>query len=592
MWAVLRSAALQCEAKGLLTLPANASYASLASCLRTLAAAEWHGDRPLFLFFDQFENVFRQHALAVEFRDLALAIREVAKPLVLGFAWKTDFVGWTEEFPYHLRDDIRGSATVLNLTPFGPRDIGTLVGRLERSAQQKISPDLQERLREYSGGLPWLFKKLASHMIQQLSLGISQERLASEALNAQALFESDLAELSAAERGALQAIARQAPVPFDEIRETVSPPVVQSLLNRRLIVQVGERIDTYWDVFRDFLNTGRVPIEDTYILRQTPQAVSRLLRAALDSGGQMRASQAASLLETSEPGVFNLSRDLRLLGVLSYAPGEIRLADEIRAATDVEETLRAMALRTLRRHRVFRLIEELWMSNDGHIGVAEFADAIRTAFPAVAAGAKTWRNYARAFATWFEYVGLSSIDRGGMIGSVSATPKDIAILTTVRRLRPDASFPGGAPGPALALLRRLRDPSAPGPSTESALTRALRDLEFLGAITAGRDGNVQLADEDLVDSSGVVSARRLRDLIERVPGAAAALRVLEQEPATTPQVVGKVLADQYGAQWSPTTMSQTGKHFRGWARHAGIATKQRRGPSGNVTERDEQEPPC
>ncbi len=54
-------------------------------------------------------------------------------------------------------------------------------------------------------------------------------------------------------------MARFAPVSASEVMERASASVVQSLIDRRLLIQVGERLDTYWDIFRDFLNTGRVP---------------------------------------------------------------------------------------------------------------------------------------------------------------------------------------------------------------------------------------------------------------------------------------------------------------------------------------------
>jgi hypothetical protein len=261
------------------------------------------------IFFDQFENVFKDAELTREFRDLALGVREVSGPLVVGFAWKTDLVGWTEGHPYQLRDEIRAQATVLTLGPLGATEVETLLRRLEKALGQRLLPDLRRRLREYSQGLPWLLKKLASHLIRESESGATQEQLLAEALNVQNLFEVDLAQLQPTEQEALRFVARYAPVAVTEVMESVSAPVVQSLLDQRLLVQVGERLDIYWDIFRDFLNTGRIPIEDSYILRQTPLAVARLL-AVLDDDGTGSVLELAARLNTSENSIFNLSRDL------------------------------------------------------------------------------------------------------------------------------------------------------------------------------------------------------------------------------------------------------------------------------------------
>ena len=98
-----------------------------------------------------------------------------------------------EGHPYQLRDEIRANASVLTLP--GAREVETLLRRLEKRIDQKLLPDLRQRLREYSGGLPWLVEKLASHLIREISSGATQERLLADALNVQNLFEADLAEL-------------------------------------------------------------------------------------------------------------------------------------------------------------------------------------------------------------------------------------------------------------------------------------------------------------------------------------------------------------------------------------------------------------
>lgn len=119
--AALRKAILSAESGGKLTLSNDASFASLQSALRTYQTAAWPPKIPLLIFFDQFENVFRDERLTREFRDLALAVRELPVPLILGFSWKTDLVGLTENYPYRLRDEIRGVSMVINVDPLVPR---------------------------------------------------------------------------------------------------------------------------------------------------------------------------------------------------------------------------------------------------------------------------------------------------------------------------------------------------------------------------------------------------------------------------------------------------------------------------------------
>jgi hypothetical protein len=198
---VLRKLGGKAEAAGVLTLPQDASWASLESGLGTLRAAEWHNlYRPVLVFFDQFENVFRDVELTRTFRNLALVARDISGPLVIGFAWKTDLVGWTEGHPFQPRDDIRGGGAVVVVEPFGPPEVDVILGRMAKQADVRLLPDLRSRLRAYSQGLPWLLKKLADHVLRELKRGETQEGLLAESLNVVALFEADLAELSPSEQ--------------------------------------------------------------------------------------------------------------------------------------------------------------------------------------------------------------------------------------------------------------------------------------------------------------------------------------------------------------------------------------------------------
>ncbi|MDA8600984.1 restriction endonuclease [Burkholderiaceae bacterium] len=117
--AALQKAIKEAEAKGKLSLPVDASFASLQSALRTLQDSVWRPSASLLIFFDQFENVFRDVRLTEEFRNLTLSIRELSVPVLLGFCWKTDLVALTENYPYRLRDEIRGASLVINVEPFG-----------------------------------------------------------------------------------------------------------------------------------------------------------------------------------------------------------------------------------------------------------------------------------------------------------------------------------------------------------------------------------------------------------------------------------------------------------------------------------------
>lgn len=570
--AAIRELAGRAERSGRLQLAAGAAWTSLASSLDTLKQAAWRPDpSPLMLFFDQFENVFANEALTREFRNLALSVRDLGQPLVVGFAWKTDLVSWTESHPYRLRDDIRAQSMVINLGPLDAREIDALLRRLDKSLEAKLVRDLRQRLREYSQGLPWLFKKLAGHILRELRAGQTQESLLSEGLNVQALFEADLAELQPSELEGIKYIARFAPIPASEVMEKVSPPAVQSLLDRRLIIQVGEKLDTYWDTFRDFLNTGRVPIEDSYILRQVPASVSRLLRQVVAVGGDASVANLARDMKTSENVIFNVARELRLFGVIAQEPNRVRLSSDIANASNREQEVRLRVASSLRRHRAYSTLTRLAEQHGGEVPIGSFARGLPGSFPAVEVAEKTWATYARIFAAWFDYAGLATWSKSTI--STAPSRPGAGLFTASARQRTAGVFPQRSPGPSVDLLRRIGRDRIVNVHEGRAVTSASRDLLELGLVSVSESGDLTMADTESLNPDGTINGTRLRIAMERADGVRSALERLAADPTAGAAELGELLAVAQRAGWADSTRYTMGKNLRSWAKVAGMPVR-------------------
>jgi hypothetical protein len=571
---VLRRAVEAAEAKGILALPSETNWASLSSAIGTLQRAHWNEPRkPVLVFFDQFENVFQSEVLTRAFRDLALSATAVDGPLLVGFAWKTDLVGWVEGYPYQLRDDIRSVARTIIIEPFGSTEVGTILSRLQVQAGVILGLDLRTRLREYSQGLPWLLKKLADHVLRELRSGSSPEQLLAEALNIQSLFDADLAELGPQSVEILRHIARYAPIPAGEVTERYAPDAVQSLVDRRLIVQVGDRLDTYWDTFRDYLNNGRVQLEDSYILRLAPNQVARMLPLVMESGGSSSVSNLVSALRTSDNVIFNLSRELRLLGIAVWEPLMVKLVNDVVMAADPETKVIERVASALRRHKAYSAILELAAKHDGYVNAELLSGILPTLFPAVSGKPSTWATYARVFLSWFEYAGLAS--RQGNRYAVQAgaprtsTQKLLSTRSAMRAMLP--GIPQVPPRESVELLVRLgRGEVCVIPTAGGGARDAVRALASLRAVHVDSAGRVTLLVPSLVDSRGTINSSELYRLLAEVPGGAAGLARVTSSPGIRPAEIGAVLREAIGAKWTTSVTHSIGGHFRAWARLAGV----------------------
>lgn len=585
---VLRQAIGDAEKRGILKLSDDVSWASLASSLENIRSATWaKPERPVLIFFDQFENVFGSAELTRAFRDLALGMSEVCGNVRIGFAWKTDLVGWIEGHPYQHRDDIRGVSEVLLVEPFGSFEVNVILDRLERTAGKKLGRDLRSRLREYSQGLPWLIKKLADHVLRELRSGASPERLLAESLNVQSLFELDLAELGPDELEILKYIARFAPIVAGEVTDRYSPDAVQSLVNRRLIVQVGDRLDTYWDIFRDYLNTGSVPIQESYILRSAPTQVARMLPLVMKNGGTTGVATLAKALNTSENVIFNLARELRLFGITSNEPLMVRIADEIVGAADPEAIAKAKVVSALRRHRAFSTLVDVAAKGNGFATVEGFASVLPGIFPAISISNGTWVTYARAFISWFEYAGM--VTRSGSRFSVhgdTLQPSALRLLSLPPVVRSRHSVPLESPGPSLALLESLAngvDVKVPDDSRDT-LRRAIRTLVALHAVKTDAEGRVSLASNRLRTVNGGVAKEAILNLIAEAPGGATGLSLVRENPGVSGAVLGAAIRESAGAKWTESSTLSIGIKFRMWLKRLGVEVTRSPSTKNGTTE--------
>lgn len=356
-----------------------------------------------------------------------------------------------------------------------------------------------------------------------------------------------------------------APIGIAEVIERVSTPVVETLINRRLVVQVGAQLDTYWDIFRDYLTNGRVPVEDSYILRQSPISVARLLKEVLADGGDSSVRDIAERLGTSENGVFNLSRELRLLGATSYEPNKVRLLPEIWESGDREQELRRRVSSSLRRHRAYSTFVTL-IDRQGGVSIQTYAEALPTAFPAVYAKPSTWVGYARVHLQWFEYAGLAKQKGTTWLLTPEGTIGVGQLLGGQVIHRMKGGFPHDAAGPSLKILIDL----AGGRTVKK--TRAVRSLEILGCVREDADGSYVLTHHDLV-VDGTIVPGKLYQLLMNIPGVPEGLAEIHANPAARPEEVGEAVKRALSAEWAVGTTRGIGKHLRSWARAAGVPVR-------------------
>jgi hypothetical protein len=424
--------------EGTLRVSDHADPLASPSIARFIAGMEKQ-EKVLCLVFDQFEELYSKPELFDVFEEslrLFLSAVSACSSLVLGFAWKTDSTvqqGHPAYFMWHRFADHRFEVC---LYPFSHTEASSALTLLEKEIKTKVRPELRRQIIESSQGFPWLIKKLCVHLWEQISTGTSQAELA-DTFDVASLFNRDLQALSAPEAACLKAIARTAPADWYDSLETYGDEVLRSLQNRRLVVRSGDRLNLYWDIFKDYVLTQDVPsLAFTYL----PSSTS--IKAMLSEAEQLQHDHDTNLGELTrgtsigEGTVQNIIHDLLMFGVATGSTDRLRLDERVESPDAVQILQRIRHV--LRRHALTKSLSKF--DHGRAIRLDELVEALKATNRAAQHHTRTWRLYAERMARWLVATGFLAPTRDGWVyddrGSVSVPSQ---------RMRRTGVFLGEAP---------------------------------------------------------------------------------------------------------------------------------------------------
>jgi hypothetical protein len=369
------------------------------------------GDSKLaFIFFDQFENLFSLPDVLRSLHDVFLKICDNGGNIVFGFSWKTDLVGLTTEFPYQQRDTISGFSKRIALQTFSDTETTAILSMLSQEIHARLRADLRFLLAEFSQGYPWLLKKLCAHVKSLREAGVSQSDIAQSVLNVEQLFQDDLEGLTPEQEDTLRRIAKTSPISVLDLSDDLRQDIVQSLVDRRLVVRIGSKLDVYWDIFRDYLNSGQTPVQDNYILRIKVNSIVKALTLLRNAGGELSSEDFRKEAEFSEKSFYNMVRELRLLGLAQLQSGMVRLVVSMPPADDqFIAGIRVYVRERLSRNRLVRHLLEV-LEATGSLRTEDIASRLAGWCPYISASKDTWRFYAMVLCEWIDTADLAMYD--------------------------------------------------------------------------------------------------------------------------------------------------------------------------------------
>lgn len=526
------------------------------------------------LFFDQFEHALLDGPLADAMVELVLSLEELRAPMIIGFAWKTDLWWPDDHVPYTARENLRRTAFHIQIDQFGPGETNQLLQALAREIGQPLAGELAKEVREFSRGFPWLLKKVCWHIREQVRRGLTQQEILERKLDLRPLFEADLELLDETERDTLQKLAAVLPTDSRTIVEAFGDQPIADMLNKfvnlRLVVRQGESYAIYHDIFKEFLRTGRVPIEQSYLFHVSPRKSLEIVQVLADVGDELELENLARVMRMNTRTLNNYVGDLCSLGLVSRRRGRVSLHRDVAQIETEEDLIREARRRVVRNTcaaEIIKLVKE-----GQQLSIQDVAALLKREFPSVPAKEETWKNYARWMIRW--------------LNQVNATPRRITLVgeaTSQRRLvgsETTAQYPAGFVNSTVRFVDALAKHTSLKKGdlvrilgrSPKTIEKALVDGRLLGLCERLVDGSWRLTSVGQVfAAAGPMERRRLfRDAMLKVPF----VREFAHEQASSPErppmeTVGLILRRQ-GKRVSVETVRTLARILANWSTYADV----------------------
>ncbi|MCU0434332.1 MAG: restriction endonuclease [Bacteroidia bacterium] len=369
--------------------------------------------RLLVLVFDQFEDQFRKEKLFDAFYRFCLDVDSIKENLVVGFSWKSEINIPLGNPAYHKFNQLKDFAYKITVPEFSQNDALQIIKQLEKTIGEPLGNELERKLIESSQGFPWFIKKLCIHTLKQFDSGKSVDEISEAELNCKDLFEYDLLNLTGEEKKALDYVAQRA---FDgspfEISEfdKISQETIDVLINKRLIIRTGSTYNIYWDIFRDYVVTKKMPIiGESYILRQSGRGCLNAF-LAFNNGRSLSISDIAGSFpyEIADKSLFNILLELRSIGLIRKLKGQdvFELTNKTREVT--ESFFKEYITEKFKNYTPLLELEKI---NKSKIELTDIISVLKSIFKTESFEEETWEAYAKNLLIWFNLSNLEIKNR-------------------------------------------------------------------------------------------------------------------------------------------------------------------------------------
>lgn len=484
------------------------------------------------LIFDQFEELYSKPELFGIFkaaRSLMLDVAGNKSNFVLGFAWKTDSTTQQDHPAYHLWHELADHRKEYKLDVFGNGEIAKSLTKFEKEVGQKISAETRYQITQFCQGYPWLLKKLCINVYDSMDRG---------------------------ESACLRLIANKAPADWSEIIEISGPTTLNALVHKRLVVKSGDRLNVYWDIFKDFLVNDKVPIVPFNYIPTTDLFSLLKVCKRLEVESFTESNRIAELINLKEKTVWNIGADLVMLGLAERRGISFKISNRLN--TNNEELILKFLREKFEKH-LFKV--NVFKKYSGQtIGRDLLRKSLKECLPKSKFSEKTWGAYTNRLIKYMIYCGFLFQSGKYFVvqdsGSVNLDRYDM-----VRRNSKRSQVFSISASPNI-VLENMNMVNKNGCNTELLKRNAFSVLSRFGLVTT-KNGVTYLKVDSISKSGGNKEA--LWAAAKNEKSIQQCIALLKEQPQISSKKIAKFISDEYMLNWSDGSILRNGNILKQWS---------------------------
>ena len=509
----------------------------------------------ILIYFDQFEELFLKEELFdlfIKFQQLINNVCAQQENIVVGFAWKTDTNIPAGHPAYNLWHSFSDRRKDFKLNLFSSTEISSTITKLEKELGHQIDLRLRKTLTENCQGYPWLLKKLCIYIYNSFKSNGNMD-LILERLNVSNLFEQDFNSLTKDEQECVKMVAERSPANMIEISEVCTPDLINQLLHKRILIKSGMNVSLYWDIFKDYILTGKVPnVPETYIMTSQCNTYCKVMLKLIEYK-TTTLKELSKTLTMREGTVDNIIRDAIMIGNVKRVNNSITLLQE--QESDIIQTMRNYC----QDHIIYNKIKS-FAQQKMSITHEDLSDMVKHIYVGKVRD-KTSKIYTTKMLSWFCKLNLLTLSPTNEITlSCERLTSSLNELSSPESIRQHSSddFLGAAPYERVCgLIDLLSDKTMPSQNIPSGYRNAISILRKMGLIQMV-NGNLNLEN----NKKDTITA--LKECVKKSRQMLYINELLTDNPNISGKKIGEMLNKKFNYKWKRASEIRSGNALKRW----------------------------